>query len=181
MTPNLTRVMLSLALLILSVFTWLGVVVLTYRSNSSNAAFLAADLATAGFVALGWLAIWRRAVSWMRARVIWTSVVLILAVLAAMGAYGAVCAAVRETDVALVMAVLTWGAAWIAGTAIIWRETAAERAARGANGEPGGPMCLNCGYSMKGLHEARCPECGRQYTLDELLAAQRPRDPLEPR
>lgn len=32
--------------------------------------------------------------------------------------------------------------------------------------------CPDCGYSMIGLTEARCPECGRQYTLDELVRAQ---------
>jgi len=29
--------------------------------------------------------------------------------------------------------------------------------------------CLSCGYSLIGLHEARCPDCGRQSTLDELF------------
>ncbi len=32
--------------------------------------------------------------------------------------------------------------------------------------------CPACNYSMVGLKESRCPECGREYTLDELLARQ---------
>ena len=32
--------------------------------------------------------------------------------------------------------------------------------------------CPNCNYRMVGLKESRCPECGTQYTLDELLAKQ---------
>ena len=32
--------------------------------------------------------------------------------------------------------------------------------------------CARCGYSMIGLRESLCPECGQQYTLDELYAAQ---------
>jgi hypothetical protein len=32
--------------------------------------------------------------------------------------------------------------------------------------------CPNCNYRMVGLHESRCPECGTQYTLDELLGKQ---------
>ena len=31
--------------------------------------------------------------------------------------------------------------------------------------------CPSCGYNMTGLHEARCPECGTKYTLDELFSA----------
>ena len=36
--------------------------------------------------------------------------------------------------------------------------------------------CPVCGYNMTGLHESRCPECGSQFTLDQLLAAQPDRD-----
>ncbi len=32
--------------------------------------------------------------------------------------------------------------------------------------------CPSCDYSMVGLHESRCPECGTRYTLDELLFKQ---------
>ena len=32
--------------------------------------------------------------------------------------------------------------------------------------------CPKCGYSMVGLHESRCPECGTQYTIDELIRRQ---------
>jgi hypothetical protein len=31
-----------------------------------------------------------------------------------------------------------------------------------------GIPCLKCGYDLTGLREARCPECGSQYTLDQL-------------
>ena len=32
--------------------------------------------------------------------------------------------------------------------------------------------CPECGYSMVGLTSSRCPECGREYTLDELVRLQ---------
>lgn len=32
--------------------------------------------------------------------------------------------------------------------------------------------CPECQYSMVGLKQARCPECGREYTLDELVSRQ---------
>jgi hypothetical protein len=32
--------------------------------------------------------------------------------------------------------------------------------------------CAECGYSMVGLEECKCPECGRVYTVDELISLQ---------
>ncbi len=32
--------------------------------------------------------------------------------------------------------------------------------------------CPSCGYSLIGLVESRCPECGAQYTIDELIRHQ---------
>ena len=40
---------------------------------------------------------------------------------------------------------------------------------------PGGRVnvhCTRCGYSMVGLRDATCPECGREYTIDELISEQ---------
>lgn len=31
-------------------------------------------------------------------------------------------------------------------------------------------LCPSCGYSLIGLSESRCPECGARWTLDELLS-----------
>lgn len=33
------------------------------------------------------------------------------------------------------------------------------------------PRCPQCEYDMSGLREAKCPECGWFYTLDELWKA----------
>ncbi|MBU0640172.1 MAG: hypothetical protein KKB50_15005 [Planctomycetes bacterium] len=32
--------------------------------------------------------------------------------------------------------------------------------------------CPDCGYSLIGLRDLRCPECGRTFTIDELIRAQ---------
>ena len=32
--------------------------------------------------------------------------------------------------------------------------------------------CPGCGYSLIGLSELRCPECGQRFTIDELIRAQ---------
>jgi DNA-directed RNA polymerase subunit RPC12/RpoP len=60
---------------------------------------------------------------------------------------------------------------WLASTTFIWRETTTERSQRLA-GSAHAIVCPACGYNLTGLQTPRCPECGKQYTLDELLAAQ---------
>lgn len=34
-------------------------------------------------------------------------------------------------------------------------------------------FCPGCNYSLIGLRDLRCPECGREFTIDELIRAQR--------
>jgi hypothetical protein len=40
-------------------------------------------------------------------------------------------------------------------------------------------FCVQCGYSMAGLRATTCPECGRSYTIDELIREQK-YEALEP-
>jgi signal transduction histidine kinase len=40
---------------------------------------------------------------------------------------------------------------------------------RKAPSEGNCPCCVKCGYSLRGLHEARCPECGKSYSFEELF------------
>ncbi len=40
--------------------------------------------------------------------------------------------------------------------------------------------CPRCGYSMKGLTECRCPECGTAYSIDTLIHLQQARPRREP-
>ena len=61
---------------------------------------------------------------------------------------------------------------WIVATIFVWRETAAERAARIDSTGRDAVVCPTCGYNLTGLKEPRCPECGTQFTLDQLLASQ---------
>ena len=63
---------------------------------------------------------------------------------------------------------------WVLSTVLIWRETAAERLTRlTAHGMPA-LACPLCGYDLAGLKEARCPECGSSFTLEQIVLA-RPR------
>lgn len=65
-------------------------------------------------------------------------------------------------------------AAWLLGTTLVWRETAGERRQRmhpASQRLIGAVHCPNCTYNMTGLFVTRCPECGTQYTIETLLAA----------
>ena len=74
-------------------------------------------------------------------------------------------------EVGIVIGGMAWAATWLASTALIWRETAAERRQRLARLGVEAIACPTCGYNLTGLREARCPECGSQFTLDQLYAA----------
>lgn len=48
---------------------------------------------------------------------------------------------------------------------LIWRN-GYVRGWRGARSAA--PACPACGYNLSGLTHCRCPECGQEYTLEEL-------------
>lgn len=133
-----------------------------------------AMLATAGVcglgVIVGWVLLWRRHVRWNAARTRRTLYVLVLAIVVgtALG-FGIEASVGRRTGPVLGPA---FGALlWLAGTALAWRETDAERATRPAARIRGPLHCPKCGYNMTGLYDARCPECGTQYTLDQIMTS----------
>ena len=49
---------------------------------------------------------------------------------------------------------------------LIWRD-GYIRGWRAARDKP--PTCPKCKYNMSGLTQCRCPECGAEYRLDELV------------
>ena len=131
------------------------------------------------FVATYWILLWRSTVRWTRARVLNTA----LAGLLAIGGGGAIAGAVIAISrlIPYGIAMLLGGGSvpivWVLATVILWRETPAERLARMSNlvSNPT-VLCPVCGYNLSGLREARCPECGGNFTLDELAASQPQRD-----
>lgn len=126
------------------------------------------------FIAAYWLLLWRGVVRWTRRRVGLTLAGSVAA-LAAGAALGAVASALNR-QIPPPIAVMIGGGgvpiAWVLLTVLVWRETPRERLERLA--ALGGPAvaCPICGYSLAGLYEPRCPECGSRFTLDQLVAAQ---------
>ncbi|MCO6437870.1 MAG: hypothetical protein J5J06_12330 [Phycisphaerae bacterium] len=127
-------------------------------------------------IILGWIRIWARHIIWSRRRISRTLLILLLSIFAGatLGTLVAVISHLRwrygGIDDGVVIGGLTLLAAWLMGTGLTWCETPEERHSRLRSVTLGKLPCLNCGYDLTGLHEARCPECGTHYTLNELVA-----------
>jgi hypothetical protein len=129
------------------------------------------------FIAAYWVLLWRGVVRWDRRRVLWTAGGTLMALLGGVS-FALLCAAINPRLPAPLLA-LAGGAvvpiAWVLVTVLLWRETPHERFERLAGlGLEKSVSCPICGYSLAGLREARCPECGTHFTLDQLLASQSP-------
>jgi hypothetical protein len=71
-----------------------------------------------------------------------------------------------------VLVLLTIGVTVLALVWFVWRfgYAAGWRTARQA-----APQCPRCGYSFVGLTQCRCPECGTEFSLDEIWRTPLPR------
>jgi peptidoglycan/LPS O-acetylase OafA/YrhL len=131
------------------------------------------------FVGGYWLVLWRDMVSWNRRRITLTMLTTVLSLVVG----SSVALAANVNGLPLPPAVLLGGGTvpitWVLSTVLIWRETAAERLGRlTAHGMPV-LACPLCGYNLAGLTEARCPECGGSFTLEQIVLA-RPRSGAQP-
>jgi hypothetical protein len=123
------------------------------------------------FVGAYWVLLWRKSIVWTGERRGWTYGALLGALVAAT-AIGLAMGAIVGSGFGWFMASITAPILWLVATVLIWRESSAERAARLANSGRDAVVCPTCGYNLTGLREARCPECGTQFTIDQLLAEQ---------
>ena len=177
MSQLIARILLSIFVFPLAGILYTVIVVVAmdqlrgqYRYDRDLYAFLLAGLCTWAFIAGYWIMLWHKSVNWVQGR--------------AMGTFGA---AVASAIVATVVGVMVSGVdrgfgafvgtvvaplLWLVATVFIWRESAQERAARLDHAGKDSIVCPTCGYNLTGLRESRCPECGTQFTLDQLLASQ---------
>lgn len=116
-----------------------------------------------------WLWLWRRPVRWTRVRVrntVVASVVLFVTAVASPFVFEDL----LDWDGMWICAPLIVLGVWFWLTAWWWREGPIGSPLTDAQAIAERLRCLDCDYSMVGLHQARCPECGRQYRLEELMA-----------
>ncbi len=137
-----------------------------------------ADFVCGALAIGGWIGLWRSTVVWTHDRIVHTALAAILSVLvgSGIGVFATIFSGIPEE--AAIVGGLFGGGCWVLLSTWCWRQTPQERvaAARGAaSDEPIG--CPMCGYNLAGLYEARCPECGTRYTIEELLrTTRRPTD-----
>jgi dolichyl-phosphate-mannose--protein O-mannosyl transferase len=146
------------------------IVVAKFRIRNHSTVWQLDGLAVFLFVIAYWSLLWFRSIRWSSRR-IWVTLA------AAPLAWG-ICLGV----VTVLNPTRVWEAPWLFGafpqllwlitTVWIWRETPAERSERLRAKKIGAISCPSCGYNLTGLMGTRCPECGTQYPLDELIASQ---------
>lgn len=122
------------------------------------------------FAIVAWLVVWHRAVDWTPTRTRTTGLMVLIMLFAPFGAYFQTGNMLLDTWYGVLPLLAL--AMWFAGTGIAWRsdsprDSAATTDALAATSELA--RCPSCQYSLKGLREVRCPECGWASTLDEYV------------
>ncbi len=174
MSATLSRLILSMAVIASAPLVWVVAAIWLDRYASDSTAFLAADVVGAAYLFGTWTLVWAGHVDWTNHRRLMTVAAAGGSLIAGAVVYGftrVVLDTYGADEVGLILGGMACGAVWLALTAIAWRETAAERAARLRRMGVGAVACPTCGYNLTGLSEARCPECGSRFTIDQLVAA----------
>jgi len=173
MNDLLRRILLSVIMLPLSTAILFTVLFMLIGQLKEEFAFIWAWIITFTFVVFYWLGVWRGAVKWTVRRKVRTLLAIPGSIVAGI-AVSLVVFSLFMQEVVLLLAGCFAVSFWLLATILIWRETPAERTARLQATAGKAVFCPKCGYNMTGLHESCCPECGEQFTLDQLLAAQQP-------
>lgn len=174
MTNLLARILLSIMVFPLAALVYLLLIFgAGVNRGPRDSTFVIATVGTAVFVAAYWL--WRSSVRWTRERIALTvgSGVGVAVIGLVTGLAMMQMSSIRDAGFGIFIGGLCAIVLWLPITIVLWRENAEERAERIARSAGDVVCCPRCGYNLTGLREARCPECGAQYTLDQLLAAQR--------
>jgi DNA-directed RNA polymerase subunit RPC12/RpoP len=183
-TQLLARIMLALLMLPLASLVYMLTIIAVdgfrlFRGWRGEMEFLLTGLVTGLFVAIYWVLLWLRTVRWTSGRVLGTLAFFFAAIVPsiALGMW----MATFDDELGVFVGTVGTILLWLVATVFVWRETAAERAARFGTGTDGSSViaCPRCGYNLTGLASTQCPECGSRFTLDELLALRRVDDEIE--
>ena len=177
MSRLIAKILLTILLFPLASVAYivLFVVIQSWPVDEGGAS-LYAGLLVWGFLAIYWWLLWRKSVRWTGTRLWLTAVAVLAAALAGVLVWAAVNMVMDrdfDEDFGVFAGSVTAPLVWLLATVFVWRESVSERVGRMAReGGREGVVCPTCGYNLTGLREARCPECGSQFTLDQLLQAQ---------
>lgn len=174
MSATLSRLIMSIATLAGAAFVYLVVCVATIETvgrRYDNLAFLAADVVGISFVTVAWLLIWRSHIQWTTRRMILTACVFFAGLLIS-APFAIILGSMIADSFGWFIFAMGWLMVWLFGTAIVWRESAVERAKRLQMMGVSAVVCPTCSYNLTGLKEPNCPECGSRFTLDQLFASQ---------
>jgi hypothetical protein len=182
MSRLISRILLAVFLLPLSAMVYLAVFVPVsdrswFRLGGRFIPWFSAGLAAWTVMAVYWSLLWHGSVRWTGRRIGLSFGVAVPALLVA-GAIGHLLGH-RDEEFGYFMTSALAPLLWTVSTIFLWRETAAERKERLRASGHGAVVCPTCGYNLTGLTTTRCPECGGQLTLDELIAAQPARESRE--
>ena len=133
--------------------------------GKERAGWIIANAAAASALAVGWIVAWQRH-AWTQQNRHHT-LLLSGALIAISGACGLIESSMDWVASLVITLPLILTGTYMIATGTLWRPDVPFL----SGGERPHPTCPACGYDLTGLHEARCPECGRSYTLDELFSA----------
>jgi hypothetical protein len=175
MPPLVTRILLTILMLPFASLVYMSAYVLFERRSpvvNPDALLIASGIVSWIFIVIYWCIVWRRAVhpsSFAR-----VGQMLAAVLIAAAGGIGIGWFLDAFTSSAVTAALIGSIAApliWLTAVILLWLESPSERELRLRNASTT-ILCPVCGYNLTGLDTTRCPECGRHFTIDELLAKQ---------
>ncbi|MDX1682561.1 MAG: hypothetical protein R3336_05540 [Phycisphaeraceae bacterium] len=180
MSRLISRILLSIFMLPLAAVIYFVGFVICYEIfgyRHDEVIFTITGLGTWFFLAGYWLLLWWKTIQWSMFRVVATIFTFAVASIAGVVAGGTIYAI--EDEVGLFIGTVTAPIVWLVLTIFVWRETAAERTLRINPATGADVKCPDCGYSLTGLSQCACPECGWQGTIDQLFALQEDQAPAE--
>ncbi len=162
MSPGSARLAIGFAYvpLLPGIFFMTGMALDHFLGMSETLGFAIGYQLCAIIIVATWVPLWRRAVQWTAKRRKMTVLYAAAILLAPWSVY--LPQGPELWNVFCWMLPLWAAAIWFVGTALAWRTRRDFDIERLAS-------CPKCEYSLRGLREIRCPECGWNSTVDDIV------------
>ena len=176
MPPLVTRMLLTILMFPFAAMVYLTAFAVFEMQNvrvPRGMPLIGGGVAAWAFIIVYWCVLWRRAVqpSSLK-RIIQTSAAMLIAFAGALGIGWLLNSVTYRSELGVIVASASAPLIWLAATIFFWRESPVERQLRRLRATDATLFCPVCSYNLTGLNTTRCPECGRAFTVDELLAKQ---------